>query len=93
MGAVDYEKGYKWSLTLMNNTAERKTFLYLGTLDIGAPALFHHSSIWLRTAAGYSPGSRHEPFANFYFGGFGNNWVDHRHPKRYREFYSFPGLS
>ena len=31
------------------------------------------------------------PFANFYFGGFGNNYVDHREEQRYREWYSFPG--
>ncbi|MDH3253839.1 MAG: hypothetical protein OEM62_02525, partial [Acidobacteriota bacterium] len=30
--------------------------------------------------------------ANFYFGGFGNNWVDHGEIRRYREFYSLPGL-
>ena len=45
-----------------------------------------------RSSAGYSPGDRDEPFANFYFGGFGNNWVDHREEKRYREQYSFPGV-
>ena len=38
-----------------------------------------------------SPGSRDEPFANFFFGGFGNNWVDHGDEKRYREYYAFPG--
>ena len=32
-----------------------------------------------------------EPFANFYFGGFGNNYVDHRDEKRYREYYALPG--
>ena len=32
-----------------------------------------------------------EPFANFFFGGFGNNYVDHGNEKRYREYYSFPG--
>ena len=26
------------------------------------------------------------------FGAFGNNYVDHRTEKRYREFYSFPGV-
>ena len=36
-------------------------------------------------------GPRDEPFANFFFGGFGNNYVDHRDEKRYREYYSFPG--
>jgi hypothetical protein len=29
--------------------------------------------------------------SNFYFGGFGNNYVDYRDPKRYREYLSFPG--
>ena len=52
-----------------------------------------HSSIWLRTAAGFSTGDRVDPFANFFFGAFGNNWVDHRDEKRYRDVYSFPGAS
>jgi hypothetical protein len=50
-----------------------------------------HSSIWLRNAAGLSPQNREEPFANFYFGGFGNNYVDHQTEQRYREYYSLPG--
>ena len=33
-----------------------------------------------------------EPFANFFFGGFGNNYVDHADEKRYREYYAFPGV-
>ena len=33
------------------------------------------------------------PFANFFFGGFGNNYVDHREEKRYREYDSFPGAA
>jgi hypothetical protein len=37
-------------------------------------------------------GERDEPFANFYFGGFGNNWVDHLPEQRYRDFYAFPGV-
>ncbi|NIW23156.1 MAG: hypothetical protein GWN29_00525, partial [Gammaproteobacteria bacterium] len=53
---------------------------------------FSHSSFWLRTSAGFSPGDRDEPFANFFFGGFGNNWVDRLDEKRYREFRSFPGV-
>jgi hypothetical protein len=50
-----------------------------------------NSSLWLRTAGGLATGDRTEPFANFYFGGFGNNWVDDQEPKRYRDPYSFPG--
>ena len=47
--------------------------------------------MWLRGSAGFSPQDRSEPFANFFFGGFGNNYVDHQDPKRYREYQSFPG--
>jgi len=37
-------------------------------------------------------GNRTEPFSNFYFGGFGNNYVDSGDEKRYRELESLPGL-
>ena len=37
------------------------------------------------------PGRASEPFANFYFGGFGNNYIDRANEKRYREYSSFPG--
>jgi hypothetical protein len=65
----------------------------LGTFDVGFPMPISHSSIWLRNAAGFSPNDVNNLFANFYFGGFGNNYVDYRNEKRYREFYSFPGLA
>jgi len=67
--------------------------LFQGTFDRSLAVPAGHSSIWLRTAAGFSPRSRDDPFANFYFGAFGNNWVDHRDEKRYRDVYSFPGAS
>jgi hypothetical protein len=63
-----------------------------GTLDLGRALPIGHSSLWLRSAGGYSTRSRDEPFANFYFGGFGNNWLDRGNEKRYREFHAFPGL-
>jgi WD40 repeat protein len=93
MGAVDYEKGYQWGVLGVNNFANHKSFpLVAGNFDVGVPLLLDHASLWLRTAAGYSPGDRLEPFANFYFGGFGNNWVDHGDVKRYRDWDSFPGI-
>jgi hypothetical protein len=45
----------------------------------------------VRTAAGFSPRDRTEPFANFFFGRFGNNYVDRGDEKRYRSVESFPG--
>ena len=52
-----------------------------------------HSSVWLRAAAGsFAGGNRNDPFSRSYFGGFGNNWVDYRGIKQFRNTESFPGL-
>ena len=101
LGWVDPEKGVEWRLTTNVNSlrVEQPTGTIWrgfpqssGTLDLGVPLPVPHSSLWLRTAAGYSPGDRTQPFANFYFGGFGNNYVDYQEPKRYRSLYRFPGI-
>ena len=46
----------------------------------------------MRSAAGFANGDRNSTVANFYFGGFGNNYVDDKSIKRYREYSSFPGF-
>jgi hypothetical protein len=100
LGAVEFEKGIKWQLTAVTNGVRfvrgaestwRGFPLFSGTLDTGLPLPLGNSSVWLRQAAGWSPGDRDEPFANFYFGGFGNNRVDYQEPRRYRDDTSFPG--
>ena len=63
-----------------------------GSLDLGFDLPLPHSSIWLRGAAGAADGSRNATVANFYFGGFGNNYVDDGVIQRYREYDSFPGF-
>lgn len=65
----------------------------LATYDVGFQLPLAHSSIWLRSGAGGGLGDPLNPFAQFYFGGFGNNWVDHGDVRRYRLFYAFPGLA
>ncbi|HKX06029.1 MAG TPA: hypothetical protein VJX71_26290, partial [Methylomirabilota bacterium] len=53
----------------------------------------NHSSLWFRTSAGSAlAGNRGDPFARFFFGGFGNNWVDYRSIRQFREIESFAGL-
>src|SRR6185503_17036032 len=64
-----------------------------GTYDQGIALPIGHSSVWSRTAAGLSPSAPDLTVAKFFFGGFGNNWVDHLEEKRYREWYSFPGAA
>ena len=93
LGNVDDEKGHRWSLVMRNDVVASSLFTKVhGTFDLGFALPMGHSSIWIRNAAGASPQNPAEPFANFYFGGFGNNYVDHRSEQRYREYYALPGM-
>lgn len=92
LGAVDAERGIKWELVSHNDFVNHEyIFMFYNNLDLGFSLPVNHSSFWLRTSLGYSFGDRYDPFANFFFGGFGNNWIDYRSEKRYRSDYSFPG--
>jgi hypothetical protein len=93
LGAVDDEKGYKWfAMTGANHADASLTPHALGGFDFGWALPRGHSSIWLRSAAGFAIGDRAEEFSRFYFGGFRNNYVDHQEVKRYREPFSMPGF-
>ena len=93
LGAVDDEKGIRLraftATSLVNGRLYPRIYSHF---DYGIPLALDHSSLWLRTSAGYCFGSAENPFTNFFFGGFGNNWVDRGTEKRYREYFSFPGL-
>ena len=92
-GAVDDEKGIVGDVVVSANYANAKTIPQLrADLDFGVALPLGHASLWLRNAAGFAHGDRDDPYANFFFGGFGNNYVDSRAEKRYREYYSFPGF-
>jgi hypothetical protein len=92
LGAADYEKGVKAQLEASNVYVNSEHFPRVyATLDYGFLLPADHWSLWLRSSAGHSFGDGESPFGNFYFGGFGNNWVDRRGIKRYRDYYSFPG--
>jgi hypothetical protein len=92
LGAVDDEKGVAAAAVLNGNVFNGKAVPQLrGNLDFGIP-LPPHSSIWSRSAVGVAKGDRADSAANFYFGAFGNNYVDEGNVKRYREYYSMPGF-
>jgi hypothetical protein len=94
LGYVDDEGGRKWSAVGRGDYVDGELVpKFYGTYDQGFPLPLGHSSIWSRTAAGLSPRDRSLPFANFYFGGFGNNYVDRLDEKRYRTWSSFPGAT
>ncbi len=51
-----------------------------------------NSIFWLRLFSGVAFGDKDNLFTHFYFGGFGNNWVDYQDAQRYRSMESFPGF-
>jgi len=95
-GAVDAETGHRWSLKAhLYGAAGELVPSITGTYDVGFPLPLDHSSIWLRTGASISGGAPTDPLANFYLGGFGNNYVDtelNGGAQRYRQLLSMPGF-
>ena len=93
LGAVDDEKGVGWTVNLRSTYTGPKIFPRVwATYDRGLMLPWRNSSVWFRAAGGKAIGNPNDPFANFYFGGFGNNWIDHQEISRYRQFYAFPGV-
>jgi hypothetical protein len=93
IGGIEAEKGF---LTALNftSTLVRGDFFARTHLDLtyGFLTPIDHSSLWFRASGGQGYGPLDEPFSNFFFGAFGNNYVDHGRVNRYRSYYSFPGL-
>ena len=93
LGAVDDEKGFTWRLGATADHVDGDTIpKVLAEFDFGFALPWKHSSIWVRNATGAAFGDPLDEFANFFFGGFGNNYVDHGETKRYRKYYAMPGF-
>ncbi|HEX9005885.1 MAG TPA: hypothetical protein VF889_01230, partial [Bacteroidota bacterium] len=93
LGAVEDEEGFESEFGVRTNAVRGAGYpRVLGGVTWGFLLPIDHSSLWWRAFAGHGFGDRNEPFANFYLGGFGNNWVDHENIHRYREAESFPGI-
>ena len=93
LGAVDFEKGLR-AVAVAGATYVDGDLIpgLVALVDQGFALPWRHSSIWFRGAVGRKWGDLTDPFANYYFGGFGNNWIDYGSPKRYRSIFSFPGV-
>ena len=92
LGSVDDEKGFKWRVITGAEHVDSDTIpKFFGNFDFGFALPWRHSSIWFRNSAGFAIGEADDEFANFFFGGFGNNWVDSGEIKRYRREYAMPG--
>jgi hypothetical protein len=75
IGGVDREKGYSWNARVAGDFVNEEFYTkIMGRFDVGVPTgIIDHSSLWLRTYAGYSWGEPTNTFASFFFGGFQNN--------------------
>lgn len=92
LGAVDHEQGYHFYGMLAGDYGKNEFFpKAFSGIDFGFALPWNHASFWLYNAAGFGTGDRASPLRDFYFGAFGNNFVDDREEKRYREYDSFPG--
>lgn len=93
LGAVDHEKGIQWDLVgYLDQAASTVVPKVRAGFDFGFALPLKHSSLWLYNSAGIAGGNRKNSLANWYFGAFGNNYVDDREVRRYRKFFSFPGF-
>jgi hypothetical protein len=93
LGHVDDEKGFKWRLIAAADYVDSDTIpKFFGNFDFGFALPWKHSSIWFRNSAGVAFGEQQDEFANFFAGGFGNNYVDEGEIKRYRNEYALPGF-
>jgi hypothetical protein len=93
LGAIEDESGEQWDVNTEIDDTFPKIFPHVwGEYAHGFLLPLRNSSLWIRSSAGKAFGDASDPFANFYFGAFGNNWVDKGDFSRYREYYSFPGV-
>jgi len=92
-GAIEPEAGIETNLILDGSYVDNEFFPRgMLTLDYGFLLPMRNSSFWLRSAAGIGSVNRGSVFSNFYFGGFGNNYVDYQDHKQYRKAESFAGI-
>ncbi len=93
LGAVEPEQGYNWNVYSYNIFAKNIFYPQLiNNFDLGFLLPLRNSSLWFRTSLGQSFGDSDKSNSYFYFGGFGNNFVDYRSIQQYREMSSFPGV-
>lgn len=93
LGSVDHEKGWRWEVAAGVDRAGGDTIGRIrGGVDFGFALPIPNSSFWFYNSGGFALGNEINPLANFYFGGFKNNYVDDREVKRYREYHTFPGF-
>ncbi len=93
LGAIEPEQGYNWNVYAYSSFAGNIFYPQLiNNFDAGFLLPARNTSLWFRGSAGQSFGDSDKSNSYFYFGGFGNNYIDYRPVQQQREMSSFPGV-
>lgn len=93
LGAIELEQGYDWNFYAYASLAKQTFYPQIvNNFDTGFLLPVRNTTIWLRTSVGQSFGQAGKTNSYFYFGGFGNNYLDYRSAQQYRDMASFPGM-
>ena len=95
LGGVMKEQGYELGLDGYGYLAGGRFYPSVeASGNFGTLVPFdRNTSFWLRTAAGHNFGDEESVFGTTYFGGFRNNYVDHRNAFQYRTTLAMPGAA
>ena len=95
LGGVMKEQGYELGIEGYSYLAGGRFYPSVeASADFGTLVPFdRNTSFWLRTAAGHNFGDEESVFGTTYFGGFRNNYVDHRNSFQYRTTLAMPGAT
>jgi len=95
IGSSDVEQGTKWAITLMTFHVDPRHFQHVGGLHVEwehyGTYLRPHNVWMFKFAAGLRHTKKDMAIGRFYFGGFGNRYLENESPMQYRKVFRFPG--
>ncbi len=96
IGSVDNEEGTKWTATLMTFHINPKQFKHVGGIHLEweryTTWACPHNIFVLNLSAGARHTEKRLAQGKFYFGGFGNRYLENEPVEQYRKVFRFPGV-
>jgi len=96
IGSVDNEEGTKWTATLMTFHVNPKDFRHVGGIHLEwerySTWAWPHNIFMMNLSAGVRHTEKRLAQGKFYFGGFGNRYLENEPVEQYRKVFRFPGV-
>ncbi len=96
IGSSDYESGNQFSITFRAFGSNPREPQYAAQIysewDHYSLVFWKHNVFHFKIAAGYHHDNKNLIQSRFYFGGFGNRYVENEKVKQYRKVFRFPGI-